>query len=341
LNTVIDQISDRRHKLLNQLAHERPELVPLYKTASVTDSDDLTSSSFADSGGRMFPINTKEQAVLSKLYAQKQASCVHESVHKNINTALELYGYNPEEFEDDKTKTASAAYEPHYLLPQYKRLSVRNGADIAPAASALFSQRRRLKVATMADASVRLVKVAAQYNVYVDELPSETYKYAGMTACDAGVLLDWVEARASACKDFDDRGMFDKIAMAITNNFPRDGILRDRDDLVKIATAIEEADHATGISHRYGTTLPDPLETVFNMEKVAEQGVDLGGKRVSLQNLLAVPPEVYKEILGAGVMDEAVGPDGQIDPAQFQALLQTLPADLKTLLATTLTPYLS
>lgn len=338
---VVDQFNDPRHKMLVKIAKERPDLIEMCKTASTGEDVERPPSAFADPSARRFPLHSPEQTVLSKLYAEKQASLVNPSVMERIDTALDLYGYDPESMKFGNTeKTASTASATQYLLPQYNRLVVRNKSDIPGATQQLFAQKHRLKVASLAEASKRLVNIAGGYDMKVDELPGEVYKYAGLTHCDAGELLDWVEARSAACPDLETRATFDKIAQAITDNFPRDGYIRNRNTLIKIASSLEEADEEAGITHLYGHRLRDPLETVFNTEKIAESMVNLGGQQVSLQNLMSIPAETYEEILGPGVIDAATGPDGQLDPEQFKALLETLPADLKSLLANTLAPHM-
>lgn len=339
---VVDQFKDRRHRLLSEIAEDRPDLVPMYKSASADDDAGIRPGAFADRSSRMFPLHTEEHAILSKLYAEKQAQYISEDVVGNIDKMLSLYGHDPETFTfPTQTKSASAEESSQYLLPQYKRLCIRGKSDVRPATEALLAQKNRLKVATVTEASVRAVTRAADYGLDERDLPADIYKYAGLTSCDAGDLLDWIEARAVACTSGEDRATYQKIAQAVSNNFPPTGVISSRDSLVKIANAIEAADESAGLTPLYGHTILDPIQTVFNMDKVATLDVDMGGQQIPLQQLLAVPPEVYEEILGEGVMEAAVGPDGQVDPQQFQALLQTLPADLKTLLASTLAPYLA
>lgn len=338
---LLDQFTDTRHRLLSEIVDDRPDLVPRYKTASLDTQETLPESAFADSDRRRFPIHTAEHAVLSKLYAEKQASVVPPSVAERIDTALTLYGVNGDDLTfQTQEKQASTVEDSQYLLPQYKRLRVTSPDEVKLASEHLMSQGHRLKVATLTDAAVRAVTQAAAFGMTEQELPRDVFKYAGLTTCDAGSLIEWVEARAVACVNPQHRESFDKIAKVVEQNFPDDGVLRDRNELIKIATALEEADKQAGLQYLYGRRLLDPVQTVFNMDKVAENAVDLGGQKIPLHILMTVPSDVYEEILGEGVMDAAAGPDGQIDAGQFQALLQTLPADLKTLLRSTLTPYL-
>lgn len=338
---MLDQLNDQKHQLLPEIAEDRPDLVPLYKTASITDAKALPKTAFADPAGKKFPIHTEEHAVLSKLYAEKQASTVPDNVSGAIDKVLELHGHDPEELTFPETeKQASSSSTSQYLLPQYQRLCVRSSEDVKPAVNSLMSQKNRLKTATVVEGSTNAVKYASEFGLDEDSLPSEVYKYAGLTTCDAGKLMDWLEARATACTKLAHRQMFDKLAHTVRHNFPPEGVIDDREELVKMASSIEEADKEAGLTNLYGRKLLDPVKTVFNMDKVASESVDLGGKKVQLSKLLSIPDDVYEEILGEGVIESAQGASGNIEADQFKALIETLPADLKTLLANTLESYL-
>lgn len=277
-----------------------------------------------------------QQAVLSKLYAVKQAEAVPDAVMNRIDKALELYGVS---LGDLATEKRAAAQSSNFLLPQYERIVFDTAAHAAPAAEALLSQRHRLKTASLATAATNFVKTAARLKLSAEAVPTDIWKYAGVTTCDAGVLLDWVEARAVACKDLEKRAMYDEMTRTIRDNFPRSGVLEDRQELIKIAQALESADEASGLSELWGTRLLDPLLTVFNMDKIAGGTVSLAGQQVPLEKLMAVPEEVFQDILGDDVLAQA-SVNGQLDPEQFSALLSTLPMDLQQLLLTQLGSYL-
>jgi hypothetical protein len=333
---VVDQFSDRRHDVLIKIAQDHPELLSHVKHAEIHNPATLPSTAFAWPDAGLFPVHEPQQAVLSKLYAVKQASHVPEEVMQRIDKALDLYDV---ELDWASTEKQAATQSSNFLLPQYQRLIFDKKAHAAPAAEALLSQSTRLKTASLATAATNFVKTAAKFQMTADEVPTDIWKYAGMTTCDAGVLLDWVEARAVACDSLEKRAMYDEMTRSIRENFPKTGVLNDRQELIKIAQALETADEAAELSHLWGTRLLDPLKTVFNMDKIASQMVNLAGTQVPLDKLMAIPPETFQEILGEDVLAQAsVG--GQLDPQQFAALLGTLPMDLQQLLVTQLGSYL-
>lgn len=326
---VVDQFSDRRHSVLISIAQDFPDKLEHVKHAEIHNPSTLPSTAFAWPDAGLFPVHEPQQAVLSKLYAVKQASAVPETVMARIDKALELYGVDM----DFTEKTAQQAESPesNFLLPQHRRLMFNEKHHAQPVADALVSQSHKLKTASLATAATNFVKTAAQFEMSQDDIPPQIWKYAGLTACDAGVLLDWVEARAVACPTLQKRAMYDDIAIAVRETFPKDGVIEDRQELIKIAQAIEEADEEAGIEHLWGRRLPNPLETVFNMDKVASRQVNLAGHKVPLDKIMQVPDEIFQEILGEDVLEQASMGE-ELDPAQFSALLNTLPMDLQQLL---------
>jgi hypothetical protein len=271
------------------------------------------------------------------VYATKQAAHVSEAVMARIDKALECYEVP---WQDPRPTTKEASDDTsHFLLPQHRALLVKEAAHVAPVSQALLQQRYKLTMPSMMQAATGLVKKAATMGLAQSAVPTDVYKYAGLTTCDVGVLADWVEARAVAAPTPELREDFHKVAIHIAENVPHDGIIRDRDDLIKIASILERLDNESNFAPRYGRTLLDPVETVFNMDKVAEQMVTLAGNKVSMQKLMALPETLFEEVLGGDVMKHAsVG--GQTDPAQFSAVIQTLPRDLQTILYNSAKAYL-
>lgn len=332
---VIDQFSDAQHHLLVRIAKENPDVIKSVKTASTTPDESLPSSAFAWPEARLFPWHTPEQALLSRAYAEKQASVVPTAIIERLDRALDVYGVT---FQTEKQASAEQPSQ-DYLLPQHKRLLFSHPSHAPFVGGALVEQADRLKVATLAQAATGFVKKAADMGLGTKDVPTDVMKYAGLTPCDAGVLLDWIEARAIVAPTLEKRATYDKMALAVKQNFPRDGVISDRDELIKIATALEAADEEAGLTHLYGRTLLNPLASTFNMDKVATQTVKVGNRQVPLSKLMQVPEDVYDEILGPGSLKSAMVND-QLDPESFGAMIGSLPADLSSLLGTYLSPYL-
>lgn len=321
----IDQFSDPSFKVLFEAFSSHPETEPFIKKASIDPEENAQrpDSAFAWQERRMFPIDDPHEACLSRLYMSKQAG-IPKHVVERCDKALEVYGVK---FPID-TKQASEARDEDFLLPGKKRFFVNSPETVKMADEALARIRRQLSFEERVQASVNLVKQAVEHKVR----PSpQVFKEAGLTMCNTGYLKDWVEARACATDNVVCRDAFLKIAEAL----PKTARLEsDRDDLIKVAVTLSELDDLAKLRELYDVKIPNPMLTVFNTDKLADEMVQIGGTQIPLETLLQVDPEVYKDVFGPDVVEEFVDASGVIDPEQFKVILATVPLDLqKTLVA--------
>ncbi len=338
--SIVDHYHDPKLSLLEGLvgSTEHEALQGQFKTASVP-----AKRCFAWKEAGLFPIHTPEDTYLSWIYAVKQADVIPQGVFFKIGEAMQMYGYNPRQVTEELSRqTVKVADDPDdYLLPEHKRLRVKTAADVAHATHALSTGGHRLKPTTLAEASVRLIKKAAELEIPANHIPLSTYKHAGLTICDAGLLLDWVEARAAAAPTEETRGLFNKIANTIVTQFPPSGVIFRREDLIKIAEAIAEADELCDFENRYNDTLLDPFETVFNTDKIAAEQIDLAGTLVPQHKLMQLPLDFYTDILGQEFASEVVDGEGNLDPQMLVAVMNTLPDDMKRAFVQAAGPYLT
>ncbi len=137
----IDQFNDRSFKQLYKLINEHPHAETHIKTASIDheENERRPDSAFAWPEKRAFPIDSPDQAALSRLYIEKQAS-VPDEVRDRCDKALELYGIEMPLQE----KVAAAPDPDEYLLPGIKRLRVVGSESAKLAAATLLRDKRRL-----------------------------------------------------------------------------------------------------------------------------------------------------------------------------------------------------
>jgi len=323
---IIDQFSDPSFRKLAQIIRRYPELQEHIKTAEMDPeaNEKRADTAFADPIGRQFPIDTPAHAVLSRMYMEKQAGVDPEFVAR-CDKALDLYGV-----EVDLTEKVAAApefNEDDYLLPEIRRMVVRTPEDVKLASDIICQNQRSLDLESRAQACTRLAKKAADLSV---RLPALVLKYAGTTMCDTNILRDWLGARAEATIDPAINFGYQKLAEE-TLRFPR--LCGDRDELIKVAAAIAELDEAAGLGQHYDRRLLDPLQTVFNTEKVADDLLDLAGKQVTTEQLLSIPTEIYRDTFGEDLAGEFIDDSGEVDPEQLRVILPTVPYDLQQALA--------
>lgn len=321
----IDQFSDPSFRSLYQLIENHPEAEGLVKSASIDfdENERRPDAAFAWPDRRLFPIDEPEHAVISKLFIEKQAG-VPEEVKERCNRALSIFGITMPMVE--KTAATSEPPRTDFLLPSVKRLAVRSPEQVKLASEALLGNLKKLSTRYRAEAATNLIKKAVQFNTPV---PTQVLKFAGVTGCDTKVLRDWVEARAEATADPNILLAYEKLAEA-TRQLPR--YCYDRDELIKVAEVLGELDEAAGLTGHYDRRLLDPLETVFNMNKVADDQLELAGVPVSLETLLSVEPEVYRDVFGNDLADEFIE-NNEVNPDKLKVILPTVPRDLQKTLA--------
>ena len=326
MNKVIDQFSDPSMRHLFTVFQEHPESEYLIKNATLNheNNEKRASTEFAWPEARLFPVDSPEQAALSRLYMEKQAG-IPPRVVERCDKALELYGIQM----PLQTKTAAEVTidSNEFLLPEMKRFRVRNKDDVKLAADALQNNRRKMNTVTRARASYNLVKKAVNLGVKV---PDPILKMAGVTMSDPDPLKRWIEARIEAAQDETVKEAYQKLLPIVDAQKGR--LVSERNELVKFASVLSELDEAAGLDTRYDKDLLNPLDTVFNTNKIAEELMELAGRQVPLQTLLALDPETYRDVFGDDLANEFLEGD-EVDPEMLKVILPTVPLDLQQVLA--------
>jgi hypothetical protein len=320
---MMDQNTDVTFATLRGIVSSYPQIREYVKTAQVGEHirESLPTSAFADPGNRMFPVHSAADAVLSKAYATKVANLADSVMHQ-IDTALDMYGVPKSLFRQEKVAHAEPVEKPIYLAESQQKLAFYSNTPISAGEEALRRNQSKLASKTLTDGALKLVKEASRRGENVSEW---TLKYAGLVQCDNLEVRDWVETRALKAPNDELRNAYTKLAHVATS---LDGTV-DRDDLVKLSNAIGELDAMAGFSKYYGKTMLDPVATVFNTKTAMQPMIEMGGKTVPVEKLLAVSPESYGDILGSDIVEE-ISSNGELMPDALIEILETLPADMKT-----------
>jgi hypothetical protein len=325
--SIVDQFRDPTFAVLVNLTKDRPALEEQIKEAEVNEQEleALPDSAFAWPEKRAFPIHSREHTIMSRVYREKTPA-VPSYVDQAIKEACDIYGVDEALFA--RPKTAAAAVDPEdYLLPDIKRLPVRSAEQVKKAEAVLLDCYKKLSVERRAQACRRLMDKAAAYDVKLHPL---MLKLAGFTVSSTDTMRSWLEARQHIAKEASHKDAFGRLVTAV-RALPAE--MRDRETLIKVAEAIGELDRAAGLEKEYDRRLPDPMQTVFNTEKVAAQGVDLAGKFIPLTRLASYDAQFYNDVLGDDLVREAADGRGGVDPHKLATILETLPRDMKVVLA--------
>lgn len=324
---LCDQYNDPAYALLYHLLEEHPAAADFVKSAELNDSQaqDLPDSMFAWPERRLFPIDTPQNTVLSAMYREKCAA-VPVEVDDKLQKAREIYDVNPVLVRRREKVAAAPPVQEHVLLPAHGRLRIKTAEDVPVAEKLLLEQYPRLSIEDRAEGFTNLVKVARDMNV---GLKPETMRMAGMTVCTTKVAQDFIEARRCATKEPLFQQAYEKLASAMAG---RGEFLQDRDELVALSDAIAKLDKKAGLEKLYDRHLPDPIRTVFNTDKVAEESLNLAGREVALSKLAALPETFWGDVLGADYSRELMDKTGRVDPDMLRQIVPTLPLDLKQIL---------
>lgn len=325
--TIHDQYHDPGNAGLFVLLSTHPAVEEFVKHAALESdtAEQLSDRMFAWPAKRRFPIDTAENTVLSCLFRTKCASKVPTEVDNLLTRAAEVYGVQPLL---DQVKEAAAtppALEGEYLLPQHKRLRVNSAADVKLAEQHLLREYRRLGIEDRVIGFTNLTKVAQDFGV---QLQPVTLQMAGMTLCTGKVAADLIEARRCATKE----PLFKHAYTQLANAFHGRGEIRDRDALVKAAQVLAELDQRSGVDKLYDKKVHDPIQTIFNTTKVAEETLDINGRAISVAKLAALPASFWNDIVGPDFGQALMDKTGAIDAQRIREVVPTLPLDLKIIL---------
>lgn len=328
---IRDQYHDPAYGMLFHLLQDKPEVTEFVKHAELDEekASALPDSAFAWPERRLFPIDTPQNTVLSSLYREKTAA-VPAEVDDALRRAQEVYGVNDvltRAREQEKVAQEQRAKndEPVFLLPRLGKLRVKTAADVKIAEEKLLEQYPRLSIEDRAEGFINLTKVARVLGV---GLQPKTHQMAGLTVCTTKTAMDLIEARRCATKE----PLFQQAYSKLASAFKGRDTITDRDELVKVANALARLDRQAGIDHRYDKTVPDPIQTVFNTTKVAEEMVDVAGRQIALSKLAAMPSTFWEDLVGPDMVKEITDKTGSVDITKLAQVLPTLPLDLKLVL---------
>ena len=332
--TIRDQYHDPAYGTLYHLLQDRPAVAAFIKHAELDDNrgDTLPDTAFAWPQRRLFPIDTPENTVLSSLYREKVAA-VPADVDQLLKQAQEVYGVKllleaarQQAQQAQQVKTAAAQDDAIYLLPSVHRLRVKTAADVKVAEKLLLEQYPRLSLEDRAEGFINLAKVARDKGV---TLEPATHRMAGMTVCTTKVATDLIEARRMATKQPLFQQAYEKLALALKQSGRE--TIHDRDELVTLADTVAKLDKEAGLDRLYDKKIIDPIRTVFNTDKLAEQMVDLAGREVALSKLAALPSTFWEDVIGKDILQD-VTTGGRIDSVKLGQVVPTLPLDLRLIL---------
>lgn len=332
-----DLYHDTANTQLKRILEESSSLSELLKTAKFEDfPDELPNSAFAAPTERLFPIHTPQHALMSFIFVKEanDEKEIPDFVKIQITDALEAYGIDSN-FIDKHTKKdevkVAAVSEDDFLFPDSMAYPIRNETEIKTSEQKLLKQLSKMSFETKMKTFNKLAKVASQQNV---ELTKTSYQLGGATYSNKNALVGNLLVREAAAKSQQNTKVaetFAKLAEAVNH-----GGTISYEMKIKLAKTISKLDEEAGLRRLYGYELHEPMQIVFNTDKVAsDDAINLGNKNVSLNKLAQLPPSFYSDVFGKEILSE-IAPNGRVDGPQLKTVLATFPTDMKQQLATAL-----
>ena len=309
MHQVVDHRSDKNQKVLYQATEklcDKEFSETVRKMAGIVQTSEKTASKriFADTYSDMFPVDSMEDTVLSKIYfdhqREKLAEHLEASISSRLDTYLNLYNIPENLFSYSKAKVAAdTQVEPCYLLPSMKLCKVATASDLEKAATLFEREYKKLNVNQRVEFATNFIKTASEYEI--DKYPYSIAKYAGLLDTDFASLQAMLEYRAAAAslKNMDgDR--YIKLAFDLRNVDPQ----ASAEERVKLAETIQKMDEANGFTDpKYDHRMPCAYSIVFNKEAMV------------VSDEQDTPPTKAELVAtyGEGILDAVEDADGNID----------------------------
>lgn len=346
---ITDQYTDKSFKLLYKIAEKgfNSNLETELRKMSVCNSEKtltkLGSDKFADQHNRMFPIDTKENVLLSKVYFDYQESTMEpklaHSIDCKLNTYLDLHSI-PEEFftkPSSMDKTASSEKEVKrsttYLLPEHNIGAVTCKSDLEKLSSSFEKDHTNLSMADRVKFAQNFIKCTSEFE---DVHYSNTLaKYASLLDTDLANTSYLLKLRAGICHvNNKDGSSFTKLATLLDQVTGNNGLSslkslglatdESRKSLTKLAETIQKLDEQAGLDQRkYDSAIPDSFSSVFNLDKLATDAEEKTKGEVKEKE--PSKAEVIS-LYGEDVLEEVEDEDGDIDQdklKEIEKLVQT------------------
>ena len=323
--------SDKSFKVLHEKLQDFSDsTVEMIKTANVNvdyeELNKLPDSAFAWPEFRKYAMHTKDHATVSLVYAQSEN--VPAEVTERLEKAASLYDISLENKPLEKVASVKEYNRNEYLIPndeeQTGMCKVASEQDVHHGIRMITRNRKFLGIEKLAHANKVLCEKARQYQMDLDPSVAQS---AGLTQCNLEKVAEWVEVRAMLAKEQETKDSFTKLANTLKVAPPS----TTRETLLKVASTIANLDEQAELTSSYFTKLPDPMLTVFNTTKLAEETLYFGGQNVPFSKFLETDTDVYAQVLGDDVVEE-ITTDGILDAVKLRDILVTLPADLQVAL---------
>ena len=337
----MDALHDNSHRIWINLANQHEALIPAYvMEASLLEkeaADALPNRNFADTTGRLFPLDSEADVWLSQAYFCKAAEAytpaLREHIQAQIKRAAEVFGIA----EDcDRIRTAITApvqekqasddcwgwVEKSASGEVISRSYPMQDAEQAKMACDHFVENRSKYPFQMRRTLAQ--NIAKQASAFSVEIPDEVRRESGQGMPRRETLMAELIDRSHLVKDAE-------LAIVLLNmnefvaTVPMEELLPN---LEKVAEIMEAVDETEGLHRQYGRHLLSPADVVFDIsvksaEAFSDDAVELDKYIFSLTKLAGLAPAVYSEVLGDDFAAR-ITKDGKVDQEKLANELSSM-----------------
>lgn len=324
ITELYDQNSDTSLALLRKLSsllenNDFGEEVWQMGNARTEHAKTASNHKFAFPEMAMFPVDSAEETILSKVYFEGQRTKLAEdlatAIDTRLNTYIDLYDI-PDAFALMQEKTASTAdFKPRHLLPSAGLYKVATVTDLVNAGTHFEKNLPAYSLPERVEFSKEYSKVAT--TIRSQRLPKAVQTYCGVMETD----MDNVKAllgirKVAACRAGKSGVEYDKLSSAISQVKQA-----DKDELEKLAQTIHAIDSVYGFTaEKYDKKIPDAYASVFNKEATERDGgedPETSTKQMTKEDIIAQ--------YGEDAVEALENEDGDIDYKKLQHLVDTKP----------------
>ena len=325
---VIDQLTDTSFHTLFKIAETMlsPKLEEEVRKISIPSlgMDKIASVAFADASNRNFPINSKDNVLLSKIYFDYQKDAMEpklaQAIDRKLDTYLDLHNIPDSLFEYpeqsiEKTASTQTTISSTYLLPEHNIGKVTTSQDLVKLGTDFEQNHTNLAMSDRVTFSHNFIKCAGKLKI--TSYPRTISKYASMLDTDVANTAYLLRLRAGLChKVGADSAQYVKLASMLEKVVDNNGglsekslgLISNQEEFTKLAELIQELDETSGLADsKYDRKIPDSYSAVFNKEA----GGDESDPKVTEKKNLTKSEIV--SLYGQNVLEEIEDEDGKID----------------------------
>ena len=277
---TLDPADDKNRTELVKIAqqYDLPDFVKQADLDATMNPGTIAVTAYADPVRKKFACHSKAAAWLSAAYFHDKAAEYHikdrQKIAERLEKFAEYFGIQKQYKElikkSEEVKESNALPDSAYAYvwssedgTKERYYPLDTTANIKVAAEWLFKEKDAMPFRDRNVIANKILDKAASYGAALGEsLTDFVEKQAGHGIPDPPELYTMIERRSKLAKTQNHRDALMKLATAVKGT-PR--VALQPNELIKLATTLDIADHAIGLKGKYTDLLPRPEDVIFKV----------------------------------------------------------------------------